>query len=83
MSDDVEWVKQNIHFNVPVVFREGEMVGNAHEEIAFMRACKHAIIPNSTFHWWGAWLIDNEDKIVISPKPWFADGTDIDIIPEE
>lgn len=82
MSDDINWVKNNIHFNVPVIYREDHMIGNAHEEMMFMSACKHAIIPNSTFHWWGAWLINNPNKIVITPAPWFADNTKIDIVPD-
>lgn len=82
MSDDIDWVKENILFSVPVIYRQNDMIGNAHEEMMFMRACKHAIIPNSTFHWWGAWLINNPGKVVIAPLPWFADGTKIDIIPD-
>lgn len=83
MSDDIDWVKRNIHFKVPVVFREGVMIGTAPEEMVFMSSCKHAIIPNSTFHWWGAWLITNPNKIVVVPSEWFADGTEIDILPPE
>lgn len=83
MSDDIEWVKSNIIFDCPVIYRDGHSIGSASEELIFMSSCKHAIIPNSTFHWWGAWLINNPNKIVIAPNQWFADGTEIDILPPE
>ena len=83
-SNDIEWCKQNMNFgSFNVVFREREEQTSDLEELIIMSCFKHAIIMNSTFHWWGAFLIKNEDKIIIAPNEWFVDGTQIEIVPDE
>ena len=80
-SDDLIWVMENMHFgnNVYYVNQDGQL--EDYEELFIMSRCKHHIIANSTFSWWGAWLDRNEDKIVIGPKQWFA-RKKINIMPD-
>jgi hypothetical protein len=82
-SDDPAWVREN--FSIPhtmtVVDHNGPEQG--HEDLRLMRMCKHHVIANSSFSWWGAWLGNNPDKMVIAPRRWFSDESidTADIIP--
>jgi len=81
-SDDIEWVKENLKINHPVTYVSGNGIPD-YEELVLMSHCQHNIIANSTFSWWGAWLNQNPNKIVIAPEKWFNSDTDIrDLIPE-
>jgi len=53
-------------------------IKNDYIDMQLMSECKNGIVANSSFSWWGAWLIKNEDKKIIAPSPWL-DGFD-DII---
>ena len=81
-SDDPDWAGENLKF--PYETRIASSGGGAHEDLQLMSACRHHIIANSTFSWWGAWIKPSPDKIVIAPKRWFADPSmdNPDIVPE-
>jgi Glycosyl transferase family 11 len=70
-SDDIDWVKKNMQFDTsPVYVSQPGM--EACEELMLMSYCKHNIIANSSFSWWGAWLNNHTHKIVIAPERWLA-----------
>ncbi len=83
-SDDPEWVLANYRTRnemTPVAVNGPD---DAHLDINLMRHCAHAIIANSTFSWWGAWLIDGPGKQVVAPASWFADGRQVEgLLPRE
>lgn len=81
-SDDIEWVKNNIKFDVQTEYVSRNGLED-YEEMILMSKCKHNVVANSSFSWWGAWLNRNANKIVIAPKVWFRDGKNTDdLIPE-
>lgn len=82
-SDDPQWCKENLHINFPVVYIDHNQGDDAYLDMHLMSLCKHHVIANSSFSWWGAWLNPSTDKRVIAPKRWFAsdDKDTKDIIP--
>jgi hypothetical protein len=42
------------------------------EDMALMARCRHHVIANSSFSWWGAWLNPSPEKVVFAPRAWFA-----------
>lgn len=78
-SDDIEWVKENLPLDENTTYVKIETKTRDIDEMMVMASCKHNIIANSTYSWWGAWLNDNEEKIVIAPKDGFITES---LIPE-
>jgi len=88
-SDDITFCKRKmkkIGLGSSIIFIEG----NKHfQDLYLISLCKHAIISNSSFSWWGAYLNQNPDKIIIAPSPkrWFGPGLHYcdtkDILPQE
>lgn len=80
-SDDLDWVKRNFKRDCEMNFVENS--GSAISDMYLMSLCKHHIIANSSFSWWGAWLATFPQKIVIAPKNWFkvSSRNSSDILP--
>jgi hypothetical protein len=74
-SDDTEWVKKNMTFPFETIYVEGN-ASKPHEDIRLMSLCNHTITANSSFSWWGAWLNQHKNKIVVAPKRWTSDPRD-------
>ena len=83
-SDDPDWVTE--HFRLPyrtVVAGNFDRTVKGHlgredSELWLMRQCRHAIMANSSYSWWGAWLNPEQDRTVIAPKQWFLDAPGMD-----
>lgn len=79
-SDDLQWVRDNLPLEnaIYVDWNTGE---DSWQDMMLMSNCRHNIISNSTFSWWGAWLNNNPDKIVMVPKRWNSSQMSTDLAP--
>jgi len=81
-SDDYDWVTSNLQFNYKTNYVDINDTNSALFDLELMKNCKHNIVANSSFSWWGAWLNNNYDKMVVAPKPWLKGIPDYDLVPE-
>jgi hypothetical protein len=70
-SDDPEWAQDNLELPGQMVAIKHNLGTNDVEDLRLMQHCKHFIIANSSFSWWGAWLSVAPGKTVIAPSQWF------------
>ncbi len=75
-----QWLQENSLGNFTLIRGTDEATG--YLDLMLMSRCKHQIMANSSFSWWGAWLNPNKDKIVVAPEPWFGDRECRDIYTE-
>lgn len=82
-SDDQDWIVREVgRFPRAVVPVSSRYCLNAHEELLIMSRCRHHILANSSFSWWGAWLDERSDSVVVAPALWFQSGISTsDLIP--
>ena len=66
-SDDPAWCLDN--------FPEHQVIVGTtkYEDLALMASCKHGVLSNSSFSWWGAWLGETPQSVYVAPKQWFTD----------
>ncbi len=83
-SDDIEWVKLNLKIDFPHQYVDHNHGVESYNDMRLMSLCKHNIIANSSFSWWGAWLNASNDKIVVAPSQWFINQKNTqDILPRD
>lgn len=83
-SNDIEWVKQKFK-KQNAVYISTEMFEDYEDwyDMYLMSVCKHNVIANSTFSWWGAWLNQNSNKIIITPSKWINGCECKDLYPDD
>lgn len=75
-SDDPQWCRENLPWGGAATYVSHNVGPDAWQDLVLMGRCKHHVIANSSFSWWGAWLADQRwgvpGRNVIAPKLWFA-----------
>lgn len=69
-SNDMDWCRSHLKAE-HTTFVDWNVGKDSPFDMWLMTQCKHNIIANSSFSWWGAWLNQNGEKEVIAPKVWF------------
>lgn len=72
-SDDIAWATTNLRLP-DATFVTWNTGADSWQDMLLMSRCRHHVVCNSTFSWWGAWLNPREDKIVVAPTPWTTNG---------
>ncbi|MGK9119230.1 alpha-1,2-fucosyltransferase [Olivibacter jilunii] len=71
-SDDMPWCMENLPLNDnEAKFIDWNTGMESYRDMQLMSNCKHAIISNSSFSWWAAWLNTNPDRLIVVPKVWY------------
>lgn len=79
-TDDKAWVAEQELFRDAILV-DCNSVENSWEDLCLMTECKHHIIANSSFSWWGAWLSRYPQKSVIAPEYWYNGIDAPDLLP--
>ncbi len=81
VTDEPAWVRANLRLPGPVDVASGEHPATPQEDLALLASCRHHIIANSTFSWWGARLANPHGTggDVVAPTAWHMDGSPLEI----
>ncbi|MDW5416970.1 alpha-1,2-fucosyltransferase [Iodobacter sp. CM08] len=71
-SDDLDWARELFSSYDGFFFVDSNSGRDSHLDMFLMSQCKHNIIANSSFSWWGAWLAETNEQMVIAPRHWIA-----------
>lgn len=70
-TDDPDWVRANLSLGFPA-YLIGHNGAAPVEDLRLMTLCRHHVVANSSFSWWGAWLGEKPGQTVCAPQTWFA-----------
>lgn len=73
-SDDIPWIEKHLTTNHEHYFINHNCGIDSYIDMQLMALCKHHVIANSSFSWWGAWLNADAEKIVVAPRQWFRNA---------
>lgn len=74
-TNDLDWTRQTFNgLDIDKKFITHNSGSNSFKDMILMSHCKHNIIANSSFSWWGAWLNAHPEKTVIAPTNWYKSG---------
>jgi hypothetical protein len=71
-SDAIPWCREHLPLPGPATFVDHNGPEADYEDLRLMSLCKHHVIANSSFSWWGAWLAEWPEQVVVAPGQWFA-----------
>ena len=80
-SNEIEWCKK-VFDGLKMVFIDCNRKNYSWRDMYLMSICRHHIIANSTFSWWGAWLCKHKGSITICPERFIQKYETKDIYPE-
>jgi len=84
-SNDIEWCQNNVDSLVegfPVNYINNNQGCNSYIDMYLMSKARCCIVANSSFSWWGAWLNNRPNHVIISPKKWINSHDSKDIYPD-
>jgi hypothetical protein len=70
-SDDPEWARAHLRLGHPTTVISRDVEQSACEDLWLMSRCRHHVIANSSFSWWGAWLGQGPGQIVYAPRRYY------------
>jgi len=70
-SDDPQWCEQTLDLPGPTRVMSGQT--EPFEDLALISRCDHVVVPNSSFSWWGAWLGETSDSLIVVPARQYRD----------
>jgi hypothetical protein len=73
-SDEPNWAADHLRLRVPTHIVDANSPEHGYLDLELMRQCRHHVLANSSFSWWGAWLCEHLGQVVHSPVRWFANG---------